>query len=753
MARLGEGRSMIRPGMPGTSRKEARLREWHRAFRREDGSVSLYMIVATAAMLLFTALLADYARIAAFNKQTELAAQSGVRSALSAYDEALYARYGLFGAGGSDRGELFAQAAERNWQPEDGNGFQLLRIRREASHVDAYEVLGNQTVFTRQVLEEMKYKAPIDFTMEIASRFAPMGSALKEASATVGALEDVKKLYEERERHLERVEEIRRDGAGRLPGLASKLDAASGIVEDYGSYENWLREDAAIGENEQPKHAAAIGAYRVRALNDAAAMAAASSSELERLMIGLAQALTELQSAERLNASIAEAAKRMEEAQDGGGFDQLAGTQIGGQTASSMTPDELAGFGDTRKSIGGLTMEADWFERYRKELNGQLEAFQGLDAAAAGFDAAVRSALAAPGGGALLDQAWASVSRAVQDYDRLYGDSGTALQARREELRRRHAGDEERKSNEAAAQSKWGQVKAMIGGLSAEPGSEEQRQAFEDAKRLAAENLTFNQAAESGDASNGEPSGSGAGDSGDAAKSALSSMGAMFGGMGDLLQGIRDPLYVNEYIAHRFSRFDPEQLREVFAGGSRDAFAQSLALENQETEFILYGFGEPGANIAAAYGEIFAARLAIRTMEGLIASRALVNPLLILSAAVLYGVEKSIADMTALTETGKVQLSKYVPVELTYADYLRLFLLLHGSGGQARTARVIAVIEHNTGVDLSNVATGLSGELTSSVNLWFLPGLMRSFTATGILSGKVKDGRYEKTQTIGSSYG
>ncbi|MBO7747754.1 hypothetical protein I8J29_26545 [Paenibacillus sp. MWE-103] len=514
-----------------------------------------------------------------------------------------------------------------------------------------------------------------------------------------------------------------------------------------------MREDAAIGEGEQPAHADAIETYRSRALNDAAALASAASGELARLKTGLAQALSELRSAERLNASIAEAAKRMEESQDGGGFDDLAEAQLGGQTASSMTPGELEGFGDTRKSIGGLTMEADWFARYREELSGQLDAFEGLDGAAAGFGAAVRSAVAAPGGGAALGQAWASVSRAFQDYDRPYGNPGTALKARQEELRVRHAGDDERKSNEAAAQSKWGQVKTIIGGMSAEPGSEEQRKAFEDAKRLAADNLTFNQAAENGGDSDGEPSGSAAEVSGDAAKSALSSMGAMFGGMGDLLQGIRDPLYVNEYVAHRFSRFDPKLLREVIAGGSREAFARSLALENQETEFILYGFGEPGANVAAAYGEIFAARLAIRTMEGLIACRELGNPLLILSAAVLYGIEKSIADMTALAETGKVQLSKYVPVELTYADYLRLFLVLHGCGGQARTARVIAVIEHNTGADLSNVATGLSGEMTSSVNLWFLPGLMRSFTATGILSGKVKDGRYEKTQTIGSSYG
>ena len=268
---------------------------------------------------------------------------------------------------------------------------------------------------------------------------------------------------------------------------------------------------------------------------------------------------------------------------------------------------------------------------------------------------------------------------------------------------------------------------------------------------MAANNLQFNQAAHEDGETADDPRQSE--DPGDEAKSAMTSMGSMFGGMADLLGGIRDPLYINEYVVHRFNSFDPKLLRGIVAGGEQEDFSKSLTLENQEVEYVLYGLHEPGANVAAAFGEIFAARLAIRTMEGLIACKALGNPLLVLSAAVLYGLEKAIADMTTLAENGKVQLSKYVPAELTYADYPRVFLILHGSGGQARKARIIAVIEHNTGMDLSNIATGLSGEMTSSVNLWFLPGLMRSFTATGILSGKVKDGRYEKTQTIGASYG
>ncbi|QHT62787.1 hypothetical protein GXP70_24260 [Paenibacillus lycopersici] len=733
--------------------RRARLSIW----RREDGAVSLYLIVATAAMLLFTSLLIDYARIAAFNRQSELAAQSGIRSALSAYDEKLYEQYGLFGAGGTDRSELFAEAAENNWPDESGNGFRLLRIKREASHVDIQEVLGNQTVFTRQVLEEMKYKAPIDFTMEIASRFAPIGTAMKEASATIGVLEDVRKLYEERERHLERIAGLQSKSAASASKLDGALQNVSSIVSGYGAYASWRQADASRGEDEEPKHAGEIAAYASRASSDAASAKADAEAGMENHSSNTQEALAELQAAEACNASIASAVERMRASQDLSGFDQLADANIAGRESSSMTGNELSDYEATRSSVDELVLDEGWFNAYRAELNEQLTLFGQVDTAAASFQAAVLSALGSNGGGAALDGALSGLSTSVGNYSSRYLNPGTVIQDRQVELERRHAHDGERRAKEAAAKSKWDEVKSMLGGMTSAPGQDEWKQAFDDVRRLADDNLRFNQAAaetEAGENEAGENEEGGADNPGNEAASAMTSMGAMFGGMSDLLEGIRDPLYVNEYVVHRFGSFDLKRLQGVISGsGDNSSFSESLALENQEVEYILYGFGEPAANIAAAVGEIFAARLAIRTMEGFVECRALGHPLLVLAAAVLYGLEKAVADLVTLSETGKVQLSKYVPAELTYADYLRVFLIMHGSGGQARTARMIAVIEHDTGADLSLAATGLSGEMTSSVNLWFLPGLMRSFTAAGILNGKVKDGRYERTQTIGSSYG
>lgn len=777
-----------RPGQADWSQSDTRSRRWRpAAWRREDGAVSLYLIVSTAAMLVFVSLLVDYARIAAFGKQSELAAQSGIRSALSAYDEELYERYGLFGAGGSDRGELFAQAVDGNWaEADDNDGFRLLRMKRESSQVNTEEVLGYHAVFTRQVLEEMKYKAPIDFTMEVASKFIPLSGAMKDASETVNALEDIRRLYEEREKHLARALELQTLSGQRAEKLQEAINKGAVIVEGYGAYENWVREDALRSANEAAAgkgdadsseavenrvegslHESEIADYRSRSLNAVTAIASGIAGETARQEEELARAVSEISAASQLNDEISAAVEQAGEVDEEGGFGRLSGTNVAGQASSNMNPDDLAGLSEARDSAATLVMEATWFDAYGEEISAQLEGFRRIDAAARQFVATVRQAVASTGYGFQLQASKGELDRAFQAYSRLYGDPGTVIRARQEERQGRQANDAERKANEAAAESKWGEMRALLGGIGragdAGGGSsqDERREAFREAQRLAEANLAFNQAAQThlpDDSDSGESQPKQAGE---ATVSAMSSMGAAFGGMADLLQGIRDPLYVNEYIVHRFRSFEPRQLRELMVGKgggtetgtASSSLASALTLENQEVEYILYGLEEPGANVAAAWGEIFGARLAVRTMEGLIACRALGHPLLILSAAVLYGLEKAMNDMLTLAETGKVALSKYVPVDLTYADYLRLFLILHGQGGQKRTARVIGLIERNTGTELTSVATGLSAEMTTSVNLWFLPGLMRSFTAAGILDGHVKGGRYEKTQTIGTSYG
>ncbi|AZN43004.1 hypothetical protein [Paenibacillus albus] len=719
-----------------------------RVWRREEGSVSLYLIVSTAAMLLLTSLLIDFARIAAFERQTELAAQSGIRSALSAYDDGLYERYALFGTGGSDRGELFEHAAQHNWTGETAGSFRLLNMKTEASHVDSYEVLGSHEVFKRQVLEEMKYKAPIDFTLEIASKFVPIAEAMKEASNSVDLLGQVQQLYEEREKKLDEVLALQKQAAAaaseRLPALLSSTGPS--IINGYGNYVRWKSEDASLEDGEEPAHQAQIAAYVSRAASGAASIAASGSQALNLHQEYEQQAQAALLEAKQYNASIQVFADSLSASQAGGGYDRISQKEIAGSEPASMTPAKLNELQQSGGAIAALVLESDWFEIYAEELQKQTAAIQRVSNQSAQFKASVSSALSRQGSSSSMSLALQDLKSSYNEYEMLYGVTGSIIQSRDAERTKRQASDKERKANEAAASSKLSEVKQLVEQLKAAPDQEENRKAFQQVEQRKEANLKFNQAVQH-EVSSSEPLGE---DSGETVQQSMSEVGSIYSGMADLLDDVRDPLYINEYVAHRFKAFDPKQF--ILSNGQQGTFSQELALENQEVEYILYGFHEPAANVAAAYGELFALRLALRTMEGFIECRALGHPLLVFSAAVLYGIEKAIADMAVLSEKGSIPLSKYAPAELSYLDYLRLFLVLHGVN-EARIARMIAVIEQNTGTDLSKVSTGLTGELTASVNLWFLPGLMRSFTAGGILSGKVKGNRYETTRTIGWFYG
>ena len=302
----------------------------------------------------------------------------------------------------------------------------------------------------------MKYKAPVDFAMEIASRFAPMSSAMKEAAATVNVLEEIKRLYEEREKHLERIAELRKQSAARLANFSGKLGTAADLVGGYGAYESWLQADAALAEGEKPAHASEISEYRSRAQRDADTLKTVILEEQARLGSDLAQALSELQAAEQSNASIAAAVARMREEQAGSGFDRLAGANVAGQEASSMTPEELAQFGDTRSSADGLVMNAEWFADYRQELNDQLSGFGHVADETEAFRATLLFAVSSSGAGSALNQAWTSLNEAYQAYSQRYFDPGTVIAARQDELQRRQSQDAERKSNEVCREVQMG---------------------------------------------------------------------------------------------------------------------------------------------------------------------------------------------------------------------------------------------------------------------------------------------------------
>ncbi|MNP05832.1 hypothetical protein D3C76_977930 [compost metagenome] len=234
----------------------------------------------------------------------------------------------------------------------------------------------------------------------------------------------------------------------------------------------------------------------------------------------------------------------------------------------------------------------------------------------------------------------------------------------------------------------------------------------------------------------------------------MDDMDSLYGSMSGMLSGLQDEFYQNEYAALYFHHFDMTTLGDIIShpdSSIGDKLIEQLDVQNQELEYIIYGFHNPVGNVSAAYSEIFGVRLAIRTMEGLVKSSKLGNPLLILAAALLYGIEMAIVDMIQLCQKGSIELSAYLKVEMTYRDYLRLFLFIH-SNNEKKMSRMLSLIRNNTGINPNERATYSSGEVTIGMKLWFLPGVMRMIGSTADNNDKVEGNRYYAIKKADFSY-
>ncbi|QJD87405.1 hypothetical protein [Cohnella herbarum] len=725
------------------------------------GSVSIYFIAATAAFLLLTALLIDFARVAAFRKQAELAVKSGARSTLSSYDPTIYARYGLFIRGGEAANEIFRDTVEGNAAPQGKGAFTFLDTRWEETGVTESRPLATHDVFRRQILEEMKYKAPVDLALEVASRFRGVSGAMKEATRTVDLLEQMRKAYDRREAAFDdALEAQKQHGVKSEQALGSEIGSIGGITGGYEDYvikrldnesrresvRKWEEEQKNREENgeepedektkpEGPRYEAEVAAYESGAVSLSSALsrqAAAVREQSERFLLKANEAIEKAKKANDEMVAILERSRAQPPVSSG---------DEEGETGSAVDKEHVQTLENLRKSAEDLVLKQAFFEAYFAEIRTQH--IQGLSLAgeAASFASLAASVPGSTGMGASLQSGQSRLQSAYDAFVSSYGSAGSVIAARIATLEAHRSQDNERKEEEKKAKAAWAGAANFLGSLTGVAGSAEEKISFATTTDLYSSNKEWNKteeeqaerAARSNDPSEGR----------DAAMSGSD-------GLMDVLQGAllgaRDQLYFSEYTLSRLSHYGPPLVKEMLAGGQA-----SLDIHMQEAEYILYGLNNPAGNIAAAYGEIFAFRLAVRTMEGLIECRAMGHPLLVLAAALVYGIRGALTDMNLLINTGKVELSKYIKTDTLYTDYLRLFLLLHG-GSANQIARMIAVMEHASGLDYRGAYTYASAEGSASVSLWFFPGLLKAMGRFGNLGGTVKGNRYETTYTADSSY-
>ena len=122
----------------------------------------------------------DYARVFLLNQQTENVVKKSVKSVLSAYDTKLQEDFGLFGTGHYENQDIFKEVIDKNLKTSQGY-FNLLnpKLVEHSSTLKSDYFLGNTKILKQQILEEMKYKAPIEFTMEFVDRFGLLSKEMQ----------------------------------------------------------------------------------------------------------------------------------------------------------------------------------------------------------------------------------------------------------------------------------------------------------------------------------------------------------------------------------------------------------------------------------------------------------------------------------------------------------------------------------------------------------------------------------------------
>ena len=760
------------------------------ARKREHGTVSVYLIAVTAAFVLLTGLLIDAARVAAFRLRLELAVKSGARSVMSAYDPILRERYGLFARGGDPAIELFRHAMEGHLQSGDSGGFRFLEAAWEYGDVTESRPLADHAVFRGQILEEMKYRAPIDLTLEVAERFRGLTDVVRETKATVDVLERARLAYERRERALDHVLR-QQETAGNLlvniwkqtvpnpsaagPDLPADrprtVGEAARMYEDYvakriadearrARLEEWRRRAVELPDDldldsvpgpapEPPQHERETAAYESGVADLAATLRREAAELRAELNAAIRAAQAALEEARTHNDDILRLAAEAASAGASGGTRGTNGSMGVTSDAMGVTSSDASVSGglvgeirELRLTVTDLALPDSFFAAYAAEIEQQwADALQAIGDAER-FAGTVSSAPGSRGIGSILRREADLLQQTYAFYRAAYEAPGGRVNGERRSILEAHRQrDGERKALEREASglmrgaADW---LRLIGGKQASP---EQVEAFRQAERAAENNLVWNRLQQEQSPPAGRSD-----DPAQERERALSSAADWLDGLTHALEGTRDQLYYSEYVLGRFSRFDPPLARALLQGDTT-----VLHLERQEAEYILYGFTNPSANLATAYGEVFAFRLAVRTVEGLAESRSLGHPLVILAAALVYGVKHALEDVQTLVARGSVPLSKYAKAETHYADYLRLFLLLHG-GSSDTLARTAALVERNTGVSLEQAYTYASGEGTASLKLWFFPGVMKALGRSGVLGGQVMGNRYVATYAADLAY-
>ncbi|CAN7569762.1 hypothetical protein LJR153_004133 [Paenibacillus sp. LjRoot153] len=730
----------------------------------ENGTVSVYLILIIVPIFLFQAVLIDFARIKVAEKETESALHAAARSVMSSFDPELQKR-GLYGMGLSQEAseKLLKDVFDQNLSGGvSANAFHFINNKAVdgALRVTPVYTLASHVIFESQLIEDMKIKAPIEYTLEIVDKFQKSGvrEPFQIGSQFAKEASEIEKLIEEREGSLDeawqsaevlytRTTEFHsyyRTRVAELDKLAAEIgihtvDEVRGeisqVQENLRSLTASIRNmDLSLASFAQagPEAAASI-----QSLVEA-------KSRLEEQAGMLSQKLNELEALVRkiMTYTALVISTKLEVAADERVIKQLQQVIEPTLRLAKQKNDEIRSklTGISRSSAQGDSAAYGVFQHVSLIGDDYFYQYQTSIASIAALFSTFRSAVESV---ILYTSVHTSeVNQANDSYLAIANDFHTKQSPlEKSRMDTNEATTTNKQTQKNKIQAIMDQAKQAIGGCSLTSTQSGDGVSYSKLQGESGYYQKYRQA-------NAQDTMIGNDVAYDIEKAEPASLRAM-----DMLEVInsaaevlRDELYVNEYALTKFNfrtyglekdpSGNPKLSNELIDPGTH-------ALVNQEVEYLLYGFSSCAANMSSAYAEMFSLRLAIRTVEALLDPKKellqIGSPLLVFLAAAAQGAAEAFVDMNALVKGEAVELSSKLSssaLKLTYKDYLRLFLMLH-SNNTKLMSRIQALHELETGKDLNQATSYIQANATSEIRLWFIPQVMKLLDGTGLLGCKV----------------
>lgn len=739
-------------------------------YKSEKGSVSVFLIIIFAVIFFLNAVLIDYARIITAKYQTENALKTAVRSVLSAYDTNLYINNGFFGIA-DDRGyDIYVDVLEKKLEVKPGYfNFTEVKLDLDNLYLDKKHELAYQAVFEKQILEEMKYKAPIDFTLDIIDEFTSFSLVMKEATNTTKVLNNIEDEYEKRNEYLSDTIDEQKNAVS-LFNKKNPLNI-SAIMPFYNSYVSGIAELTLLsnyeveGMNEEEKEEwlenkkateSMVEQSKENAINISNELANYYGSKVDKHINYLDLALKSLENAKEANEELKMTISSANEKAENSQYDMVNNNLLndrGNEYEQKIIINNLKNLNKNITENEELALGEEYFVNMINDISTQkelyLEVSDKLDALSNQVELAFNGSGSYPS--TMLNISVKDIEKNINNYKDYFADYNSIgnkilaqesfiyemqneIKDKCEDLRMKS--DNSLKSINQSIDL-LGTMNAQNEELSILTDALDKYIEFNNKQNLKSDGYILTNSTEN------------------LIDDTVFEVDNLFIELVDILENLRNKLYVGEYSFSRFNHFDFTIFnREDLKSESYDKLEGLMSISNQEIEYIIYGSDIIGGNIAAALRDIFIIRLAINLMEAFSqpAVLAATNPLLILAEATVYAITTTVADITQLMKGEEIFLAKKVKnIKFDYGDYLRLLFLIRGSE-EAQMSRIQALIDYKYDKDLCNIYTYVEGNINTSIELWFIPGVMKAINYVGILDGQVEGNRYIISKTAVMSY-